>query len=85
VGDWAGHLLLAEVVLVSVLWLVSVSEAPVGGGLTYRVTPQTFLSTTYSYAHNDQSFGGARLRDRTPYGPGEPGPGVLVNHRRQDT
>ena len=28
------------------------------GGLTYRLTPETYLSTTYSYSHNDQSFGG---------------------------
>jgi len=28
------------------------------GGLTYRLTPQTYLGTTYSYSHNNQSFGG---------------------------
>lgn len=28
------------------------------GGLTYRVTPQTYLGLTYSYANNNQSFGG---------------------------
>jgi hypothetical protein len=28
------------------------------GGLNYRVTPQTFLGLTYSYSHNNQSFGG---------------------------
>ena len=28
------------------------------GGLTYRLTPQTFLGLTYSYLNNNQSFGG---------------------------
>lgn len=32
------------------------------GGLTYRLTPKTFLGLTYSYTTNDQSFGGQTLR-----------------------
>lgn len=28
------------------------------GGLNYRLTPETYLGATYSYSHNNQSFGG---------------------------